>query len=626
MRSWAGQWDFLFLLCIIIVPTSHALVARALSNHPKLATCHHARPRHPSLLPRSLCASATPSAPASFQLSRDDAALDAFRHWLNVKGGIDLSASSLGLRRLAHDDENSPGNADLELFTTRPIEKDQILLAIPPSIVLTSELPSPALRDLAGDAALDDMGRLALRLLHEVSQAGAGSSFQPLLFSHATSSSSFPTLPLDNSGWLPYVRVLPSRNQMDLPFLWEEDGREGGGEDEGEEDSCGPEDSRDSLLALLAPSPLYDDIVALREEMRGELESLRKAVLAHRTLPTSPTILSCLTWENWSWARAVAMSRPYVLKSRPSRSTEEAGRPDFFGDPVLQLLPLLDMANHDDAIHYAVQPGDGVFTSREEVQLVADRDYPEVGAPFLSSYGPLSSATKFYSFGFLDTLSLPPSARSSPPSSLFASRESREDDMPGLVPAQGTALLVLSLDGEGCTDEGNHKSEKRRSSPEMPEAAKEEMTREERRARNVFGRKLDVLSSMGLKAEGQRVEISTRTLLKRGLGSERMAATVRMEGGEEEGEGGREDDGGGMDRLRRYLRLKHMGEEDIDGFLNSPPPRVPLPPPWMKSKSGTVSPLLCLHRRRSRRLLKPCKSSVRGCKMWKTAGNGSVTG
>jgi hypothetical protein len=473
---------------------------------------------------------------------------------------------------LAHDEENSPGNADLELFTTRPIEKDQILLAIPPSIVLTSELPSPALRDLAGDAALDDMSRLALRLLHEVSQAGAGSSFQPLLFSHATSSSSFSTLPLDNSGWLPYVRVLPSRNQMDLPFLWEEDGREGGGENEGEEDSSGPEDSHDSLLALLAPSPLYDDIVALREEMRGELESLRKAVLANRTLSTSPTLLSCLTWENWSWARAIAMSRPYVLESRPSRSTEAAGRSDFFGDPVLQLLPLLDMANHDDAIHYAVQPGDGVFTAREEVQLVADRDYPEVGAPFLSSYGPLSSATKFYSFGFLDTLSLPPSARSSPPSSPLASRESREGDIPGPVPAQGTALLVLSLGGGGCTNEGNHKSEKRRSSPEMPEAAKEEMTREERRARDVLGRKLDVLNSMGLKAEGQRVEISTRTLLTRRLGSEKMVAVVRLEGGEEGGEGGMEGGGGGMDRLRRYLRLKHMGEEDINGFLNAPPP------------------------------------------------------
>lgn len=39
----------------------------------------------------------------------------------------------------------------------------------------------------------------------------------------------------------------------------------------------------------------------------------------------------------------------------------------------LTLIPVVDMADHSDDVRYGVQRGDGVFTHRSDVQLVADR-------------------------------------------------------------------------------------------------------------------------------------------------------------------------------------------------------------------------------------------------------------
>lgn len=54
----------------------------------------------------------------------------------------------------------------------------------------------------------------------------------------------------------------------------------------------------------------------------------------------------------------------------------------------LQLLPLLDMLNHDDDVDYAVLPGDGIFTDRDCATLHVDRDY-RIGQQVMGTYGPL---------------------------------------------------------------------------------------------------------------------------------------------------------------------------------------------------------------------------------------------
>lgn len=57
--------------------------------------------------------------------------------------------------------------------------------------------------------------------------------------------------------------------------------------------------------------------------------------------------------------------------------------------------------------------------------------YPRAGLPYYNTYGPgLSSASKFYSFGYLETLPLQP------------------QEPQAVVPLQGTALFVVGLKGE----------------------------------------------------------------------------------------------------------------------------------------------------------------------------------
>eukprot|EP00624_Nannochloropsis_granulata_P002167 evm.model.NODE_20873_length_9482_cov_33.328621.2 len=218
------------------------------------------------------------------------------------------------------------------------------------------------------------------------------------------------------------------------------------------------------------------------------------------------------------------------------------------------------MANHNDRIHYAVQPGDGVFTSRQDIQLVADRAYPHANTQFLSTYGALSSATKFYSFGYLDTLFPSLSSPSSSTSSHSSAKEVTSQMLQGL-PAQGTALLVLSL---GIND-GN----------EQEEGA-------EKMERRLFQtRKEAVLASVGLKAHGQRVEISTRMSLDTTSGSTLAQVMIDEEVEAEIVQDGEVREGGGLERLRRYLRLKYLSEEDLD---------VLSPSSFASSSSSSSSP------------------------------------
>jgi hypothetical protein len=162
------------------------------------------------------------------------------------------------------------------------------------------------------------------------------------------------------------------------------------------------------------------------------------------------------------------------------------------------------MADHNDEVRYGVQRGDGVFTPRSDVQLVADRGararvcacacawrwgecgtaagmmvgpvlgkfaphqrstdhntrihthtaYPTPGVPYWNTYGPgLSSASKLYSFGYLETIAL----SLTPDASDDGGRSSGGAHAPpspnggdaGTVPLQGTALFVVGLKDEG---------------------------------------------------------------------------------------------------------------------------------------------------------------------------------
>jgi hypothetical protein len=179
-----------------------------------------------------------------------------------------MTTAPVALHLDPHDTSRS-----ITLTTTRPIEKDQIVLAVPEPLLFTAAALALPLAEAAEAAGLDPLGRLALRLLAEAA--------------------------VDDGPWLPYLRVLPQREEMHLPILWDDDENDEDGQ------SLPP-----PLLPLLAPSPLHDDIVECRAAMREELGAVRRALASGKG---NERVLRLLDWRHWTWARAVAMSRPYIL-------------------------------------------------------------------------------------------------------------------------------------------------------------------------------------------------------------------------------------------------------------------------------------------------------------------------
>ena len=277
------------------------------------------------------------------------------------------------------------------------------------------------------------------------------------------------------SSWAAYIRVLPRRGEIDLPITWADDD--------------------DSLLRLLEPSPIYDDIKEAQDGALAKLKKLRESLQQSSSL--SPLLQSA---QHWLWAISVMMSRPFVMDQDQESS--------------LKLIPLVDMANHGDHVGYAIQKGDGVFTPRHDIQVVADRPYP-ANVQFYVTYGPLNSISKFYSFGYLETLTRA--------SSTIPQREEEEELV---VPAQGTATFLVNLDVHNEEDDADR-------------IIKEKVLAY---ARSLPSFLTPALSLGDEKARQLRIEVGTRTAICGGPGLARVTV----------------EDHEAMDRLKRCLRLKHM--------------------------------------------------------------------
>ncbi|CAN0516254.1 unnamed protein product [Ectocarpus sp. 12 AP-2014] len=88
------------------------------------------------------------------------------------------------------------------------------------------------------------------------------------------------------------------------------------------------------------------------------------------------------TFAEWLHARCTVQSRAYRVGRR------------------YLLIPLVDFANHDDDVAFAVCPGDGVFTGSDEVVFVADQTY-RPGEEVCTTYGDMDNAKRLFSFGFV---------------------------------------------------------------------------------------------------------------------------------------------------------------------------------------------------------------------------------
>eukprot|EP00966_Prymnesium_polylepis_P309104 7143046-Prymnesium_polylepis.1 len=107
----------------------------------------------------------------------------------------------------------------------------------------------------------------------------------------------------DASACWPYLEILPSVEDMQIPLLWSEEER-----------------SR-----LLAGSHLADVVATQLSDLKGQWSALEEGVF-----PKHPELFprDTFRWEGWLWAHAVVLTRALP-----------------FGDS-LSLIPFLDLANH----------------------------------------------------------------------------------------------------------------------------------------------------------------------------------------------------------------------------------------------------------------------------------------
>eukprot|EP00611_Tribonema_gayanum_P001916 TRINITY_DN1140_c0_g1_i1.p1 TRINITY_DN1140_c0_g1~~TRINITY_DN1140_c0_g1_i1.p1 ORF type:complete len:519 (-),score=98.48 TRINITY_DN1140_c0_g1_i1:29-1585(-) len=199
------------------------------------------------------------------------------------------------------------------------------------------------------------------------------------------------------SFYAPYIAVLPSAAELNLPVLWPP-----------------------SEQQLLRRTLLAADTAAFRARLRQEFQTVRAALPHIANAALRRRLRNGLTARRWAWARCAVMSRAYM-----------------FPDGTYALVPLADFCNHSDGVAFGVERGDGVFASREEVVFTTDREYA-AGAQVFGTYGAaMTTAKKLFSFGYAEGFLL-----------------SRQHHLPygGLLPHDGTIELPVPSTGSDANN------------------------------------------------------------------------------------------------------------------------------------------------------------------------------
>lgn len=231
------------------------------------------------------------------------------------------------------------------LYASKHIKKDDVLFVLPKDLVLRPTLPV----SISGSSA---QTALAVRLLLE-RHRGAVSPFAG------------------------YIRSLPSAEEMHLPLLW----------------------PNEDLALLDTPD---GEVFRWRAAVAEEAEEVLRVVRAHSSAFDGLTF----TTQDWLWARAISLSRPYLLDPEDEWS--------------LAIIPLVDFSNHRDDADCAIR-----CLEDGSVAFVAGRAYAP-GEQVWTSYGQVSASHKFFTFGFLEEL--------------FTQTGSRTG-----VPSQGSSFLSFPL-------------------------------------------------------------------------------------------------------------------------------------------------------------------------------------
>ncbi|CAM9258124.1 unnamed protein product [Ectocarpus sp. 6 AP-2014] len=177
----------------------------------------------------------------------------------------------------------------------------------------------------------------------------------------------------------PWMAMLNRKGSLNLPALWPDSDLEG---------LKGTLVLQDVEACLArAKSERVAVAAAMVKGLRGDFGGGGRAGGEGRSFPGCPWLDTSNmegrpTFAEWLHARCTVQSRAYRVRRR------------------YLLIPLVDFANHDDDVAFAVCPGDGVFTGSDEVVFVADRTY-RPGEEVCTTYGDMDNAKRLFSFGFV---------------------------------------------------------------------------------------------------------------------------------------------------------------------------------------------------------------------------------
>eukprot|EP00752_Nemacystus_decipiens_P012235 g10844.t1 len=299
-----------------------------------------------------------------------EAELEEMERWLDEAGvdrrGGGKGAPSATLRQF-------PGRG-IGLEAAVDLERDSTVASIPRRVCLSSD---------AEDAPAGTLRAFAHALMASAPSStasnpeGAG-AFEPdvavvtlQLFLERTAGA--------RSALAPWMALLDGKADLNLPALWP---------------TRDLEALRGTLVlqevqACLARAKVERDVVAaVIANVLGENREAGWGVAADTNKLLGSRWLDFKGMEGkptpreWLQARCTVQSRAYRVGGR------------------YLLIPLVDFANHDDEVAYAVCPGDGVFTGLDEVVFVADRSY-HPGQEICTTYGDMDNAKRLFSFGFV---------------------------------------------------------------------------------------------------------------------------------------------------------------------------------------------------------------------------------
>jgi [ribulose-bisphosphate carboxylase]-lysine N-methyltransferase len=246
------------------------------------------------------------------------------------------------------------------LVASQKIKKGESMLNIPfksEENVILAPTTAAQIFDLPDDYTgwTGDTGLLALMLLHEFAVASGA-------FASPVKERSDATITLMKS----WVASLPTLEEMKAsqmhPFLWDEEWQE-----------TLQKSSTKKLYQTL--DDIEEDYTWLEENIFSKNKQAYPQVLGNG--------IPCFNLEGFQWAMALVTSRAVYVNA------------------MLQLVPVMDMANHSDNDTQEIQSGFfGTFGTTKGVQLKAAKDYNE-GEEIFVSYGPKSAAEYVLEHGFI---------------------------------------------------------------------------------------------------------------------------------------------------------------------------------------------------------------------------------